>query len=223
MIRATALAAAETLDLKGKVIFRGAAPDPVTLRMDNDRYCAGEHPGGVQLQLVEVSPQGGLRNVFVYIKQGAAGSVSSPPSDAVILNQKGCTYQPRVLGIQTGQRLKILNSDATLHNVHPLPKLNAEWNLSQPPKGLPLVKVFDQPEVMVRVMCNIHPWMRAYVGVVPHPYYAVTSGDGGFEIKNLPAGEYTVQAWHEKLGTQEAHVVVGHGQSNRMEFVFSPK
>ncbi|HEY2931337.1 MAG TPA: carboxypeptidase regulatory-like domain-containing protein [Acidobacteriota bacterium] len=213
-------AAADTFDLKGKALFRGTVPDPVTLRMDADRNCAGQHQGPVQLQLVDTSSQGGLRNVFVYVKQGFEERRFQAPAEPVILDQKGCIYHPRVVGIQTGQRLKILNSDPTMHNVHPLPKLNQEWNLSQPPRGLPLVKNFDQPEVMVRVMCNIHPWMRAYIGVLPHPFYAVTSSDGVFEIRNLPPGQYTLEAWHEKLGTQQQKVTVGPKESPKVEFIF---
>ncbi|HEV8130914.1 MAG TPA: hypothetical protein VGQ81_06660 [Acidobacteriota bacterium] len=214
---------ADAATLTGKAIFRGTAPKPSVVRMEADQNCATQHQNPVYLQQIEVDDQGGLRNVFVCVKQGVEGQTFQPPAQPVILDQKGCIYQPRVLGIQTGQKLKVLNSDPTMHNVHPLPRENQEWNLSQPPKGLPLVKTFEHPEIMVRVMCNIHPWMRCYIGIVPHPYFAVTSTDGNFAIKDIPPGQYTLEAWHEKLGTQEQKLTVGPKESKAVEFVFTQK
>ena len=220
---AMAVRTAEGARLAGRAALRGFAPKAVSIHMEGDRNCASQHQDPVYLQQVEVNEQAGLRNVFVWVKQGLERETFQPPSTQVILDQKGCMYLPRVLGIQTGQKLKILNSDPAMHNVHPIPRQNVEWNLSQPPNGFPLVKTFEHAEVMVRVMCNIHPWMRAYIGVVSHPYFVVTPADGSFEIKGLPPGEYTLAAWHETLGTQEQKVLVEANETKRVQFVFSPR
>ncbi len=217
-----AVPTAESATLAGRATFQGTVPKAISIRMEADRNCVSQHQDPVYLQQVEVNEQGGLRNVFVWVKQGLESQTFQPPSTPVVLDQRGCIYVPRVLGIQTGQKLKVLNSDPAMHNVHPLPRQNQEFNLSQPPNGLPLVKTFEHPEVMVRVMCNIHPWMRAYVAVVPHPYFAVTATDGSFEIRDLPPGEYTLAAWHETLGRQEQKVTVGVNETKAVRFVFSP-
>src|SRR6185436_2875569 len=140
------------------------------------------------------------------------------PTGAVELDQEGCMYKPHVTGVMTNQDIKIVNSDPTNHNIHLLPKVNQEWNESQPPKGDSKLKHFAREEVMIAVKCNVYPWMRAYIGVVGHLFFAVTGADGSFSIKGLLLGKYTLQAWHEKLGTQDIEVTVGPKESKAVDF-----
>ncbi|MBI4447037.1 MAG: hypothetical protein HY645_14170 [Acidobacteria bacterium] len=218
---ATPMDAAQAATLSGKVSFTGPAPKGVRLRMDQDAACAKQHSGPVMLQEVRVGEAGGLQDVFVWVKEGLQGKSFETPREEVVLDQKACIYEPRVVGLVTGQNVKILNSDPTTHNVHPLPKQNREWNQSQPPNAAPLVKTFAREEIMIPVKCNVHPWMKSYIGVVSHPFFAVTRTDGTFEIKGLPPGEYTIQAWHEKLGTVEQKVTLGAQETKSLEFTFS--
>jgi hypothetical protein len=137
-----------------------------------------------------------------------------------VLDQDGCIYKPHVLGVMTGQNIRIKNSDPTNHNIHPLPKVNQEWNESQPPKGEEKLKSFAREEVMIPVKCNVHPWMRSYIGVVSHPFFAVTGDDGTFTIKGLPPGTYTLETWHEKFGPQDMQVTVGPKESKTVDFTY---
>lgn len=193
--------------LTGKVIFEGTAPTPQIIRMDADPRCALQHKEGTASEEVIVNPNSTLKNVFVYVKEGVQSKPEAPKAP-VIFDQKGCRYDPRVFGIRVNQPLEILNSDDTLHNVHALPKNNKEFNLGMPIKGMKLTRIFTVPEVMIKIKCDVHPWMAAYVGVLDHPYFAVTGADGTFTIKDLPPGNYTLEAWHEKYGTQTATVTV---------------
>jgi plastocyanin len=142
-------------------------------------------------------------NVFVYVKRGLEGKQFPPPTDKVTIDQKGCWFGPRVLGIRPGQTLRVTNSDPVSHNIHPEPKFSREWNQNQPPESPALERRFLKPEVMVPVRCNIHRWMRAWIGVVDHPYFAVTQADGKFELRDVPPGRYVIEAWHERFGRLE--------------------
>ena len=204
----------------GKVSFTGQASRRARLRMEADPNCAAAHSSPVYFQQVEVSEGGSLNNVFVWIKEGLEGYQFDPPEEPVTLNQKGCIYRPHVFGVQTRQDIQILNNDPTTHNIHPLPANNREWNQSQPAQGAPLMRSFPRQEVMIAVKCNIHPWMRSYIGVVSHPYFAVTGAEGEFQLKDLPPGEYTVEAWHEKLGTTEQKVTIGPSEAKQVDFTF---
>ena len=138
----------------------------------------------------------------------------------VVLDQKGCLYQPRVVALMTNQPLEIRNSDPTIHNVHAMPKSNAEWNRAQR-AGTPAIDTsFQKPELAIPLMCNVHPWMRAFVFVFDHPYFSVTGGDGKFELKNLPPGTYTIEAWQEKLGTRSQTVTLGPREAKQVSFRF---
>ena len=148
------------------------------------------------------------------------GQTFPAPPEPVTIDQLGCQYHPHVFGIQVGQTLQILNSDNTLHNIHSLAEKNKQFNLGMPIQGMKLTKKFDQPEVMTKLKCDVHPWMHAYIGVLPHPFYGTTGEDGTFEIKELPPGEYTLEALHEKYGTQTQKVTVGEG-SQTADFTFS--
>ena len=199
---------AQAGNLTIKAPFEGTAPVADKIKADADPKCKLAHPDGIVPDQVIVNSNGTLKNVFVYVKDGLAGKTFEAPKEAVKFNQEGCQYQPKVFGIQVNQPLEIMNSDDTLHNVHALPTQSQSFNLGMPIKGMKLKKTFTKPEVMVKIKCEVHPWMGAWAGVVDNPYYAVTGEDGSAVIKGLPAGEYTIEAWHEKYGTQTQKVTV---------------
>ena len=205
----------------GKVTFHGKAPAAKRIDMDEDRQCAAIHKGHPVLdQSIAASRDGSLANVFIYVKQGLDGKKFEPPAQPAVIDQKGCWFQPRVLGIETGQTLNVTNSDPVTHNIHPRPHVNREWNQSQDPGSDPLVRRFVAPEIMIRVKCNIHSWMHAWIGVVDNPYFAVTGKDGAFELNNLPPGNYTIEAWQEELGTQDQQVTVTPQGKAEIAFAF---
>ncbi|MCB9799872.1 MAG: carboxypeptidase regulatory-like domain-containing protein [Candidatus Omnitrophica bacterium] len=208
-------------DVTGSVSFTGTAPAQETLNMGADPTCASAHSGPVYSESVVVNDNGTLKNVFVYVKQGLEGQNFPAPKEAVAFDQSGCHYTPHVLGVQVGQPVEIRNSDATLHNVHSLAKNSKEFNLGMPIKGMKLKKTFDKEEVMVKVKCDVHPWMNAYIGVLTHPFYGISGDDGSFMIKGLPAGTYTLEAWHETYGTQTQEVTVGADGSAEVSFSFA--
>ncbi|HUE85755.1 MAG TPA: hypothetical protein VMO26_06720 [Vicinamibacterales bacterium] len=192
--------------ITGTVTFDGVPPAPRPLPMDSDPQCKPE-PGAMSEVLV-VGPDNGLKNVFVYVKDGLGDRRYATPTEPVHLDQQGCRYIPHVFGVQVGQPVLIANSDATLHNVNANPKENRAFNFGQVPRTPAVTRVFANPEIGVPFRCDVHPWMNAYAGVVPHPFFAVTKEDGTFEIKGLPAGTYTIELWHEQLGTQTQPVTV---------------
>jgi plastocyanin len=207
--------------ITGKVMFTGTPPPVETLKMTTDRACvqqAGPNPAS---DAVLIAADGALQNVFVYVKDGLAADYAfDVPTTPVVLDQKGCRYTPRILGIRVGQTMEIINSDATLHNVHALPNANQEFNQSAPVQGFKVTRTFTVPEVMVRFMCNVHGWMTAHLGVMTHPFFAVTAPDGSFELKGLPPGTYTIGAWHEKFGAQTSQVTIAPSQSQSVSFTF---
>lgn len=203
----------------GKVAFEGTAPKMERLKMDADAFCKAAHAQPVYAQEVVVNSNGTLQHVIVYVKEGVAGSFPVP-SEPVVLDQKGCTYHPHVFGIQAGQPLKIVNSDGTLHNIHALPKKNQEFNIGQPLQGMETTKKFSTVEVPVRFKCDVHKWMGAYAAVLNHPFFATTGEAGTFEIKNLPAGTYVIEAWHEKYGPQTQSVTVSGSETKTADFTF---
>ncbi|NOX56819.1 MAG: hypothetical protein GXP27_20730 [Planctomycetes bacterium] len=143
-----------------------------------------------------------------------------PPAEPAIIDQKGCKFEPHVLCLRVGQELRIRNSDPLIHNVHALPKRNTSFNFTQAQQGMESVRTFERPEAMIPIRCDIHPWMACYVTAVPHPFFAVTSEDGWFELSGLPPGEYIVEAIHERLGRQRHTVSVADGQRLQLSFVF---
>ena len=205
--------------ITGKVVFEGTAPTPQQIEMNADPSCAGAHSEPVFTEDVLVGEGGALKNVFVYVKEGLEGQTFETPTEPVVLDQKGCRYQPRVFGVQINQKVKILNSDRTLHNVHGMPKNSKEFNLGMPIPGMKLFRKFKNPEVMVKFKCDVHPWMAAYGGVVSHPFYSVSDDAGTFELKDLPPGDYVIEAWHEKFGTQSQGITVGE-DAQTIDFKF---
>ena len=205
----------------GKVNFQGQAPKYKALSMDADAVCAKKHSGPVYPEQVVTNSNGTLRNVFVYVKSGLEGKTFAAPSEPVTLDQNGCLYKPHVLGIQARQELKVVSSDNTAHNIHPLPKVNREWNVSQAPGADPIVQSFSRPEVSIPVKCNQHPWMRAYIHVLSHPFYAVTGEDGSYEIKGLPPGKYEIEAVHEEYGAMTQNVEVAAKQPAASDFTYN--
>jgi plastocyanin len=209
--------------ITGHVTFTGTPPSAEPIRMDGDPACVdASAPAPMSEAVLVDAVTGGLRNVFVYVKDGLDPQYGfAVPAEPVVLDQLGCRYEPRVLGIRAGQPLEIRNSDNTFHNVHAMPAANVEFNRGQPMQGAVNTEVFTEPEVMVRFKCNVHGWMTAWVGVMAHPYFAVTGADGAFDLSNLPPGTYTVEAWHETLGTATEQVTIGDGEAAEISFTFT--
>jgi plastocyanin len=206
--------------VEGKVSFAGKPPAARRINLDDDTECVRLNPAGLSDESLLVNRDGTLRNVFVYVKSGLEGKLFLQPAKPVVLNQQGCRFDPRVFGIQTGQPFQVTNSDPVTHNVHPLAKLNREWNQSQAPGDPPLQRRFARPE-FIRIKCNIHFWMRSWVAVLDHPYFAVTGSDGSFEISNLPPGEYVIEAWHETAGTMERRIRLEPAARTQLTFSLS--
>lgn len=204
----------------GKVAFEGKAPSMKPTKMDADPACAAKHSGPVFPETLVLGDGQTLANVFVQVKNPPAGTFPAP-AEPVIIDQNGCRYIPHVAGVMAGQALKFRNSDGILHNVHGLPKENREFNIGMPPTLLEKDTVLNKPEAFFPVKCDVHPWMRSYVAVMTHPYFAVSGIDGTFQIPNLPAGTYEIEAWHEKLGTQTASITVADGETGSADFSFS--
>ncbi|MBI4228066.1 MAG: carboxypeptidase regulatory-like domain-containing protein [Candidatus Omnitrophica bacterium] len=214
-------AATGSATITGKVVLQGAAPAPVKIKMEADPVCQQQHTEAAHTQQI-VAEHGGLRYAFVYVKEGVAGGAPAPTTPAVF-DQVGCLYAPHVLGVQVGQPVEIRNSDPTLHNVNAKPTQSTPFNLAMPMKGMKITKTFAKREIMVPVKCNVHPWMQAYIGVVDHPFFAVSAADGSFTITGLPAGTYTLEAWHETLGAQTQTVTVADGGTASTTFTFQAK
>lgn len=204
----------------GVVIYANGDPD-TAIAMDADPVCASLHGEAVHTEKIVADNTGNLANAFVYVKEGLTGSHPAPETSHV-LNQEGCQYMPHVSGMQVGQKLLIKNSDPTLHNVHAMPTVNKEFNKGQPFQGMEFEHQFDEPEVMVKFKCDVHPWMSSFMAVLDHPFFAVSGTDGSFEIKGLPPGDYVVESWHEELGTKTASVTVTDGGSTEVSFDYSP-
>jgi plastocyanin len=206
-------------DVKGTVTIDGTAPKNQPIKMNADPVCAKANSTPQFQETYEVGSDGkSLANVFVYVKDGLGNYVFDMPTDSVTIDQKDCRYHPHVFGARVGQKLIIKNSDPTLHNIHALPKANAEFNVAEPIQNMTQEHTFTAKEVMVPFKCEVHGWMNAYAGVLDHPYYAVTDKDGKFELKSLPPGTYTIEAWHEKLGATTQSVTLGAKETKELNF-----
>lgn len=203
----------------GVVKFAGTPPKPVKIDTSQDPLCAKARTTALTAEDIVVGPGGGLANAVIYVSDGLSGRTFQPPSQPAVLEQKGCQYKPHVLAMQANQKLSVVNSDETTHNIHPTPNNNREWNMTQP-HGMPLEQTFAREEIAVPVKCNVHPWMKGYIAVLKHPYFAVSDKDGHFELKDLPPGTYTITAWQEKLGTTNQKITVGAGEKKTLDFSF---
>jgi hypothetical protein len=213
--------AATAGELKGVVHIDGTAPKNEPIRMAADPVCTREAKGEQLTESFIVGSDGKtLGNVFVYIKDGLDAYSFDVPTEVARIDQKECRYHPHVFGMRVGQPLEIMNSDPTLHNIHAVPKANTEFNNGQPIQGMKMNHTFTAKEVMVPFKCDVHGWMNAYVGVVDHPYFAVTTADGTFDMKSVPPGTYTIEAWHEKLGSSTQSVTIGDKETKEITFTF---
>jgi hypothetical protein len=218
---AAAPAAGGSGSVSGKISFEGTVPAAEKVKLNADPKCAAMHKDGLERWQLHVK-DGGLGDVLVYVKGTVPGNYPVP-TEAAVLDQHGCDYSPHMMTMRTGQPLKIRNSDETLHNIHPRPTQNPEFNIGQA-KPMESVregeKGFNKAEVMIPVGCDVHPWMRAYISVFDNPFYTVSKEDGTFEIKDLPPGEYEIEAFHGKLKNQSQKVTIKDGESAKLDFVF---
>jgi plastocyanin len=206
-------------DLTGTVNYDGKIPKKKILRMDSDPVCNSAHSEAVYKQSFVVDENGNLANVLIYLKNASADTV---PSESAVIDQKGCMYAPHVIGVQAGQEVKFLNSDPTMHNIHGLPKVNKEFNFGMPKTVKEKSVTFDKPEDVFVIKCDVHPWMKSYVHVFDHPYFAVSGTDGKYAISGVPEGEYEVVAWQEKFGSKRTltqTVTIGD-DSTMLDFIF---
>ena len=206
----------------GTVVFDGKTPSLKPLTMDADPACAKKHSGPVANEMLVLGNGNTMGNIMVWVSKGLpAGKTWPVPQAPVVLDQKGCQYQPHVMGIMVGQTYKILNSDGILHNVHTLPKVNKAFNRAMPATLKEATTKFDKEEGVFHIKCDVHPWMSAYVAVFTHPFFSVTKTDGKYTISGLEPGTYEITAWHEKLGIQKASVTVGASDTKTQNFKFA--
>jgi plastocyanin len=206
--------------ISGKVTYEGMPAKMKPIDMSEEPSCAKMYTAPQLAETVVAGAANSLENVVVYVSAGAPADAA--PSNAATFTQKGCRYIPHLLAFQINQELKITNEDQTSHNVHPLAKLNREWNKSQPPGAPPIRESYEQAE-FIPVKCNVHPWMHGTFAVMPNSHYAVTGAGGSFSLANLPPGKYTITAWHESYGEQSQQVTITGRETHTINFVFKPK
>src|SRR6266496_4729167 len=206
--------------VSGHITFTGTPPKMRPIDMAKEPFCAKQHSTPVMTESVVTGPGNALANVVVYISAGAQSSAA--PAEAVRYDQKGCEYIPHVAVLQVGQPMEIYNDDQTSHNIHPLAKVNPEWNKSQPKGAPPIHTTWEKPE-FIPVKCNVHPWMHGWFLVLTTSHYAVTGEDGAFSLKGLPPGKYTLTAWQEQFGTQTQDVTIGGTETKTVDFVFKAR
>lgn len=205
--------------IRGVVSFAGTPPEPA--RLDLRGGCESMGQGPVYDESIQVE-NGRLANVFVWLRDGWQGWDPGPvPTTAVDMDQRGCIYHPRVTGVRVGQPVVFINSDALFHNVRNVARENQNFSLDMPARDQRIERVFHRPEIMVQTRCDVHPWMRAYIGVVPHPWFAVTDASGAFTIARVPPGEYVLEAWHEVYGQQSQKVTVSENGTVDVQLSFA--
>ena len=197
----TAVAASGTAgEVTGVAVFEGTPPKGKKLNLP--AACAKNFKGEPFSNEVLVK-DGKVQNVLVRVVSGLEGKTfTDVPSEEVELDQRGCIYTPRVVGARVGQKVTFINSDPVFHNVRSVTSENQKFNMAMPHQNQRETKVFNKPEIFLQAKCSVHPWMGAYVAIMNHPFFAVTKADGTFSIKNLPPGQYTIEAWHEVFGKQ---------------------
>ena len=210
--------------ISGKIKFTGTAPRNPAIDMSEEAACKSKYTTAPAEENVVAGPANALANVFVYVSAGVpAGQTFPAPATPVVLDQSGCRYHPHVFGVMVGQTVEIRNSDPVLHNIKAVAKKNRPFNISQPTAGMKTNRTFTAPEAMVNLECNVHGWMKAYAGVRPDPFFAVSGPDGSFTIKDLPPGTYTIEAWHEKFGTQTATVTIAGTETKTANLTFAAR
>lgn len=208
--------------ISGRVTLSGAPPKSKPFDLSKEPECVKMHASNpLYPETVLIGPGNTLRNVVVYISAGASDN-SPVPSTPVSFDQQGCHYTTHVLAFRVGQEVRISNSDPFAHNIHPLAKVNREWNKMQPPGTPPFSYAYDHEE-FIHIKCNIHPWMDGYFVVLKTSHFALTGEDGRFSLPDLPPGQYTVSAWHEIYGTQSKEITVTSGESESLDFTFSAR
>jgi plastocyanin len=213
---------ATAVRVSGTVRFTGKAPESKPISMAVDEDCEKLHRTPVSGATVVVDANGSLANALVYVKSGLEGRKFEPVKEAVVLDQRGCMFVPRVVSVRAGQTVAVKNSDPVSHNIHPRPAENREWNQQQPPESPDLQRRFARPEIMIPVRCNVHSWMRAWIAVLDHPFFAVTKEDGAFEWSSLPPGDYTVAVWHETLGEITKTISVKPKDVVKLDLAYMP-
>ena len=212
---------ASAATISGTVKYEGEVPKFKEIKMEADPICLTHHTTPVYPQKLVLGEGNVIGNVFVHVVSGYEKKQYPAPTEPVVLDQKGCMYDPHVAAAMVGQPVKFLNPDGTLHNVHALSKVNPEFNLAMPKFKTETTKVFDKPEGMFNIKCDVHPWMEGWLTIVDNPFFNVTKADGKFTIANLPAGTYEIEAWHEKLGKQKQSVTVAESDTKEVNFSFS--
>ena len=214
-VKAGGAAPTTTSSVRGIVHFEGKVPAGKPISMAADPVCAKQHSAPLMAQDIMADSKGNLQNVVVFVSEGLGDQKFDPPSEPAVVEQKGCMYQPHVMAVRANQKLELVNDDPTSHNIHPVPANNREWNKAEPP-GTKMEDSFAREEIAIPVKCNVHPWMKAYIGVLDNPYFQVTGKDGSFSIKNVPPGTYTLVAWHELYGPTEQMVTVAASQEQKV-------
>ncbi len=206
--------------ITGRITYEGTPAKQKVIDMSKEPSCAKQYTTPLTTETVVTGPNNALENVVVYISAGAPDDAA--PSQPAVFTQKGCHYAPHVLAFQVNQPLEVVNDDQTSHNIHPLAKINREWNKSQPPGTPPIMEKYDKPE-FIPVKCNVHPWMHGEFAVLKNSHYSISSGDGEFKLPNLPPGKYTITAWHESYGEQTQDVTITGSETKTVNFVFKAK
>jgi plastocyanin len=207
--------------ITGRVTLEGSPPAPNAIDMSAEPFCEKSNTTPVFPQQVVAGDDGRLANVVVFVKDFSAEYIVDAPGASPTLSQRGCMYEPHVVALRAGQTLEIRNQDQATHNVLAMPERNPKWNRSETPGSAPIEETFRIPELGIPVRCNVHPWMKSYVFVFSHPYYAITGRDGQWELKNIPPGTYTIEAWQERYGTQNATITIDPKELKSVDFRFN--
>jgi hypothetical protein len=205
--------------LSGRVVLRGLPPPEIPI--DLGPQCGALHPDArhITTRHYVVNPEGGLANVLVWLKNARR---ATPLPESPVLDQVACMFEPYVMGVVVGQEFLVRNSDPVLHNLHATPKRNREFNFAQPTRNLVTPVSFSRPELAIRIKCDVHPWMFAYVHALEHPYFAITDTNGVFRLPSgFPAGRYVVGASHLKAGDSEQEVNLRTGEQRELSFQFN--
>ncbi len=217
-----AAVAGDASTITGRVTYDGPAPVRAPVNFGAEKQCLLAHGSTTPLNdEIVVNADGTLQAALVYVKEGVTGTFT-PPTEPVVVNQHGCLFAPRVAAVMVGQPIEFRNDDPVLHNVRAMSKKKQSFNIAQPIQGMKTVRTFKEPELAIPLKCDVHFWMVAFLHVFAHPFFAVTGTDGAFTINGLPAGTYTLEAWHEKLGTQAQTITVKDGESQTVMFTFKP-